>query len=304
MSASTPPARLVLQQPSGEALVYAVEQGRSVTIGRDASSTIVLNSPFVSKRHALVTWTARGVRIEDQDSANGISVNGLTVHAAQLSGGDVIQVGDQTLTFETEGHAAAAPAIAGQPAAAPPNKALRLVLVAVLTMLVLVIALGAFYLAVLAPAADAPSTSARTTRTQASLPADTPITPFDSPEARAIEERARAAKSEPVNWIYDEGVLAVKTGRLLDAYRLFHGVLFRDESHGPARRELLRVMAERDIRLASFQAAADRAEQELKFDEAARQWEQVLAMTLENEPLHERARAESARLLERAAAAR
>src|SRR5690606_30619082 len=205
MSASTPPARLVLQQPSGEALVYAVEQGRSVTIGRDASNTIVLNSPFVSKRHALVTWTARGVRIEDQDSANGISVNGLTVHAAQLSGGDVIQVGDQTLTFETEGHAAAAPAIAGQPAAAPPNKALRLVLVAVLTMLVLVIALGAFYLAVLAPAADAPSTSARTTRTQASLPADTPITPFDSPEARAIEERARAAKSEPVNWIYDEG---------------------------------------------------------------------------------------------------
>lgn len=304
MSASIAPARLVLQQPSGEALVYPVEQGRSVTIGRDAGNTIVLNSPFVSKRHALVSWSARGVRIEDQDSANGLSVNGLTVHAAQLSGGDVIQIGDQTLTFEAEGQAAIAAPMPGQVAARSPNKALRLVLVAVLTMLVLVIGLGAFYLVVLAPVADAGPTSARTARTQASLPADTPITPFDSPEARAIEARALAAKSEPVHWIYDEGVLAVTTGRLLDAYRLFHGVLYRDDSHEPARRELLRVMAERDIRLAGFQAAADRAEQELKFDEAARQWEQVLAMTLDNEALHERARTETARLQERAAAAR
>lgn len=303
MSVSPAPARLVLLQPSGESLVYPVEQGRSVTIGRDAGNTIVLNSPFVSKRHALVSWSARGVRIEDQDSANGLSVNGLTVHAAQLSGGDVIQIGDQQLTFEAEGQAAAAP-VPGQVAAPPPNKALRLVLVAVLTMLLLVIMLGGFYLMVLAPAAEMTPSSARTTRTQATLPADTPITPFDSPEAKAIETRALAAKSEPVNWIYDEGVLAVRTGRLLDAYRLFHGVLHRDASHAPARRELLRVMAERDIRLASYQAAADRAEQELKFEEAARQWEQVLAMTLENEALHDRARAEAARLLGRARSAR
>lgn len=300
MSVSQAPARLVLLQPSGESLVYPVEQGRSVTIGRDAGNTIVLNSPFVSKRHALVSWSARGVRIEDQDSANGLSVNGLTVHAAQLSGGDVIQIGDQQLTFEAEGQASVAPPMPGQVAAPPPNKSLRLVLVAVLTMLLLVIMLGAFYLMVLAPAAEVTPSSARTSRTQATLPADTPVTPFDSPEAKAIETRALAAKSEPVNWIYDEGVLAVRTGRLLDAYRLFHGVLFRDVSHAPARRELLRVMAERDIRLASYQAAADRAEQELKFEEAARQWEQVLAMTLENEALHERARAEAARLLDRA----
>jgi len=304
MSADIAPARLVLQQPSGDALVFPVEQGRSVTIGRDAANTIVLNSPFVSKRHALVTWSARGVRIEDQDSANGLSVNGLTVHAAQLSGGDVIQIGDQTLTFEAEGQVAASAPIPGQAAAPPPNKALRLVLVAVLTMLVLVIMLGAVYLLLLAPAAEQAPTSARQSRTQASLPADTPITPFDSPEAQAIETRALAAKSEPVDWIYDEGLLAVRTGRLLDAYRLFHGVLHRNADHAPARRELLRVMAERDIRLASFQAAADRAEQELKFDEAARQWEQILAMTLDKEPLHERARTEAARLHDRARSGR
>ena len=66
------PARLVLQRPDGEELVYALDQGRSITLGRDAGNTIVLPSQFVSKRHALVSWTPRGVRIEDQDSANGI----------------------------------------------------------------------------------------------------------------------------------------------------------------------------------------------------------------------------------------
>jgi hypothetical protein len=291
-----------LPQPSGESLVYAVEQGRSVTIGRDASNTIVLNSQFVSKRHALVSWSARGVRIEDQDSANGLSVNGLTVHAAQLSGGDVIQIGDQTLVFEAEGQAAAIAPAPGQVAAAPPNKALRLALVATLAMLVLVIGLGAVYLLVLAPAAEEGATPSRRSRTTATRPADTPLTPFDSPQAQAIEAQALAAKGRPVDWIYDEALLAVSAGRLLDGYRLFYGVLHRDASHEGARRELLRVMAERDLRLASYQAAADRAEKELRFDEAARQWEQVLAMTLEDEALHARARTEATRLQERASA--
>ena len=302
MSVTPPPARLVLQQPSGESLVYAVEQGRSVTIGRDASNTVVLNSQFVSKRHALVSWSARGVRIEDQDSANGLSVNGLTVHAAQLSGGDVIQIGDQTLVFEAEGQAAAIAPVPGQVAAPPPNKALRLILVATLTMLLLVIALGAVYLMVLAPAAEQGPRPPGSTQTTTTLPADTVLAPFDSPQAKAIEAQALASKGRPVDWIYDEGVLAVRNGRLLDGYRLFHGVLHRDATHEGARRELLRLMAARDLRLANFEAAADRAEKELKFDEAARQWEQVLAMTLENEALHARARKEAARLQERASA--
>lgn len=294
------PARLVLQQPSGDALVYAVEQGRSVTIGRDAGNTIVLPSPFVSKRHALVSWSARGVRIEDQDSANGLSVNGLTVHAAQLSGGDVIQIGDQTLVFETEGEASMAAPLPGQVSAPPPNKALRLLLVASLTMILLIGGLTAVYVLLLAPAAATDGTTTRASRAPLSMPADTPISPFDSPQAVALQEQAEAAKGRPVDWIYDEGLLAVRNGRLLDAYRLFHGVLYRDASHQGARRALLRVMAERDLRLRSFQAAAERAEQELKFDEASRQWEQVLAMTLDNEALHARARTEAARLHERA----
>jgi hypothetical protein len=296
MSTSRAPARLVLQQPSGEGLVYTLEQGRSLTVGRDASNAVVLDSPFVSKRHALVSWTARGVRIEDQDSANGLSVNGLTVHAAQLSGGDVIRIGDQTLVFEADGQPASTAPMAGQAPPAPANKALRLLLVAMLTAIVLVGVLTAVYVLVLAPASETVSAGTRPARRSTSLPADTVITPFDSPQAQAVAAQAEAARGRAVDWIYDEGMLAFRTGRLLDAYRLLHGVLHREPTHEAARRELLRVMGEREARLQTYRAAASRAEQDLKFDEAARQWEQVQAMTLDNESLHAHAKAEAERL--------
>ncbi|MGV3516841.1 FHA domain-containing protein [Luteitalea sp.] len=295
------PARLVLQRPDGEELVYALEHGRSVTLGRDAGNTIVLASQFVSKRHALVAWTPRGVRIEDQDSANGLTVNGLTVHAAQLSSGDVIQIGDQRLVFEVEGQATVAAPSAGGAAPGGGNKGLRLILAAVLTMLVMVGGLAAVYVMFLAPTVEQATVSGTSARQDPSLPADTTITPFDSPQAQAIEQQALAARDKPVDWLFDEGQLAYKNGRLLDAYRLLHGALLRDARHEQARRLLLRVMGERDLRLRSLQAAATRADEELKFDEAAQQWEAVQALTLDSESLNARARTEAARLRQRAA---
>lgn len=293
------PSRLVLQRPDGEELVYALEHGRSITLGRDASNTIVLASQFVSKRHALVSWTPRGVRIEDQDSANGLTVNGLTVHAAQLSPGDVIQIGDQRLVFEVEGQEAAPPPAPGQAAAGGGNKGLKLVLAALFTLLAMVGGLAAVYVLVLKPRQEVAS-AGRAPATDPSLPADTKITPFDSPQAQAIEKQALAAKDRPVDWLFDEGQLAYRNGRLLDAYRLLHGALLRDEQHEQTRRLLLRVMGERDLRLRSLQAAASRADEELKFEEAAQQWEAVQALTLDTEPLNTRARTEAARLRQRA----
>src|SRR5690349_16699021 len=187
------PARLVLQRPDGEELVYALDQGRSITLGRDAGNTIVLPSQFVSKRHALVSWTPRGVRIEDQDSANGIMVNGLTVHAAQLSSGDVIQVGDQHLVFEVDGQVNVAAPAPGSVAQGGGNKGLKLILAALLTMLVMVGGLAAVYVMFLAPAVEQATPSSTAVREDPSLPPDTKITPFDSPQAQAIEQQASAA---------------------------------------------------------------------------------------------------------------
>ncbi len=295
------PARLVLQRPDGEELVYALDPGRSITLGRDAANTIVLESQFVSKRHALVSWSPRGVRIEDQDSANGLTVNGLTVHAAQLSAGDVIQIGDQRLVYEVEGQAAAPPPSAGGTAPGGDRKGLKLILAGTLTMLVMLGGLTALYVLLLAPAVEQATPTGQSGREDPSLPADTVITPFDSPQAEAIEKQALAARDQPVDWLYDEGQLAYKNGRLLDAYRLLHGALLRDGTHESSRRLLLRVMGARDLRLRSLQAAATRADEEQKFDAAAQQWEAVQALTLDNEPLHARARGEAARLRQRTA---
>jgi len=294
------PSRLVLQRPDGEELVYALEHGRSITLGRDASNTIVLASQFVSKRHALVSWTPRGLRIEDQDSANGLTVNGLTVHAAQLSPGDVIQIGDQRLVYEVEGRESVPAPVPGQAAQSGGNKGLRLMLAALFTLLLMVGGLAAVYALFLRPAQDA-AVDTGAMASDPSLPPDTKITPFDSPQAQAIEKQALAAKGQPVDWLFDEGQLAYRNGRLLDAYRLLHGALHRDAQHEQARRLLLRVMGERDLRLRSLQAAATRADEELKFEEAAQQWEAVQALTLENEPLNTRARTEAARLRQRVA---
>src|SRR5918993_98954 len=62
-----------------------------------------------------------------------------------------------------------------------------------------------------------------------------------------IEQPALAAKDQPVDWLFDEGQLAYKNGRLLDAYRLLHGALLRDPAHQSSRTLLLGVMAERDL---------------------------------------------------------
>jgi pSer/pThr/pTyr-binding forkhead associated (FHA) protein len=153
MSVDRAPARLVLVRPGREDAVYVLEHGRTVTLGRDAGNTIVLASQFVSKRHALVSWTARGVRMEDQDSSNGLTINGLTVHAAQLSHGDVIQIGDQRLVFEYPGQAQGTETDVPAAAPAPGRKSRRFVMVAVLTVLVMGGMLLAVYLLVVPRAA-------------------------------------------------------------------------------------------------------------------------------------------------------
>jgi hypothetical protein len=294
------PARLVLQRPDGEAAVYALEPGESVTVGRDAGNTIVLASRFVSKRHALVSWTPEGVRIEDRDSVNGIAINGLTVQAAQLSSGDAVQIGDQHLVFEVT----AQPAVAAPPgdsvAAAGGRRHVRSVLV-VLPMLA-VVGLAAVYVTLVAPAVKKVTRPSAALHEDPALASDTMITPFDSPQAQAVEQQAIAAKdTRPADRLFAEGEVAYANGRLLDAYLLLHGALLRDPQHEASRRLLLRVMGERQLRLNTLKAAATHADQELKFDEAARQWEAMQALTLDTEPLNARARTESARLRLRAA---
>ena len=73
-----------------------------VTIGRDASNTITVVDPRISRNHAMIRCIApEQFYLFDVGSRNGCFVNGLRIRTPTLlKQGDVINLGDTTLTFE------------------------------------------------------------------------------------------------------------------------------------------------------------------------------------------------------------
>jgi hypothetical protein len=82
----------------GERVVLGPEP---VTIGRLPESTIVVNDPNASRRHAEIRRVGNDVVVVDLASTNGTRVNGATVTERQLSDGDQIVIGTTVLRFET-----------------------------------------------------------------------------------------------------------------------------------------------------------------------------------------------------------
>jgi class 3 adenylate cyclase len=73
----------------------------SCSLGRTAANTVVLESPKVSRRHALIHLQNIGeLWLIDFGSSNGTFVNKRRIHhPIRLSDGDQITIGDQVLTF-------------------------------------------------------------------------------------------------------------------------------------------------------------------------------------------------------------
>lgn len=74
------------------------------TIGRAEGNSVRLTERNISREHALVERTKRGLRIRDLDSDNGIFVNGARVEAEphDLEHGDLVQVGDYRIDIIDE----------------------------------------------------------------------------------------------------------------------------------------------------------------------------------------------------------
>ncbi|KPK21866.1 MAG: hypothetical protein AMJ76_01545 [Dehalococcoidia bacterium SM23_28_1] len=93
--------KLVLKLPGGQEEEFALAKA-SVTIGRAVINDIVLGDSKVSRVHARLQCSDEGLSLVDLGSANGTRVNGLPIERVAVAPGDVIEVGDSTLRYETE----------------------------------------------------------------------------------------------------------------------------------------------------------------------------------------------------------
>lgn len=90
--------------------VFELDSAR-MTIGRADENDIVVTSEGISRTHAFLGKTNEGWFIRDNQSKNGIQVNGKKVTESWLSEGDVVQVGSFVFKFrEARALAVAEPA--------------------------------------------------------------------------------------------------------------------------------------------------------------------------------------------------
>lgn len=98
--------------PEAERLALRVRKGlpqdarvvldRTLILGRDASSDLVLLDPRVSRRHVEVALEAGRWHFRDLGSANGTRQNGARTPAGELGLGDVLGLGDTELLVEPD----------------------------------------------------------------------------------------------------------------------------------------------------------------------------------------------------------
>ena len=81
----------------GTALVYALVEGASVTVGRVVQCEIHIDDQAVSRRHCTLSCTAATLVVTDLESANGTFVNERPVKSAAARPGDLIRVGSTVL---------------------------------------------------------------------------------------------------------------------------------------------------------------------------------------------------------------
>jgi pSer/pThr/pTyr-binding forkhead associated (FHA) protein len=93
---------IVLDSPSGEPA-----QGRSfdldaiTTLGRDVNNAIVIDDPFASAEHAVLTYRGQSWYVEDLGSTNGTYINGGPVaDLSPLGYGDEVAIGQVRLRLE------------------------------------------------------------------------------------------------------------------------------------------------------------------------------------------------------------
>jgi hypothetical protein len=97
------PGRLVvLASPSGEPPAgHSFALDVVTPLGRDVNNAIVVDDPFASAEHAVLTFRGRSWYLEDLGSTNGTYINGRPVAGvAPIGFGDELQIGEVRMRLE------------------------------------------------------------------------------------------------------------------------------------------------------------------------------------------------------------
>ncbi|NNF52038.1 MAG: FHA domain-containing protein, partial [Gammaproteobacteria bacterium] len=78
-----------------------VEEGDRLLIGRGQQSDVVVDSEFVSRNHLLISISRGRLFVKDLHSTNGTFVNGKRVSHYEMRDGDVIGIGEHSISLET-----------------------------------------------------------------------------------------------------------------------------------------------------------------------------------------------------------
>ena len=86
-------------------ILYVLDASRRAhRIGRSEDADVRLNTPSVSRCHAIAVVASRGdgqgVRLDDNNSTNGVTVNGAPVQSIWIENGDKVRMGDALLRFQ------------------------------------------------------------------------------------------------------------------------------------------------------------------------------------------------------------
>jgi len=94
--------KLVISDDEGKTIIVPLVRDL-ITVGRQDGNTIRLTERNVSRQHARFTRSGGGYRIEDLDSYNGITVNGVRIDGAvDLKDGDRVGIGDYVIALRAE----------------------------------------------------------------------------------------------------------------------------------------------------------------------------------------------------------
>lgn len=95
--------RHTLEQIEGDGTSAQVALTQEETvIGRGSDTQIRVASKRASRQHAVLRLHGTDCMLVDNDSHNGVFLNGVKVHSAVLRDGDVIQVADSTFVYHED----------------------------------------------------------------------------------------------------------------------------------------------------------------------------------------------------------